>query len=752
GNLSTEKQKDISDIVERFRDDLKDAGMTVRVAKALALLEFVRDLPRTEANIAACLVDRVGDPSPLTQVETALKRLEDAQFVRNTEEGWKLQTAQEKNWEAERRSYLDPKPKDRNEIVRGVLRDIFTDPKLKTYRYRNLRNFRVGVTVDGASIGNDGQIPLSVIVAEDNTEFPTRLQEIRNESRLVSHANDIYWVFSLTKEIDDLVANLHASQEMVRKYEQLRAQNRITNDELTCLQDENGEVRRRQGLLRDKMTTALENGQGLFQGLSKDAATLGKTTNEIFRNLFEFALPTLYPKLEMGTRPLKGTEPEEVLKAANLSGLSQIFYDGEKGLNLVVKDGANYVPNPNTDVAKEVVDYLNREHSYGNKETRLGKALETHFGGLGYGWERDILRLVLAVLFRAGAIEVSYQGRRYDSYQNPNSRPPFINNTAFKSSLFTPATIIDLSTLKQAVENYEALTGRTVDMEKNAIAAALIKVAEEELKLIHPLQAQVQANALPVSDQLADYKQTMDTILDGNADDCVLLLAGEGQSLKQAYEQARQIRDATTYEGIETLRQARTAAYQMWPALAAQGQDGELASQAQVLREELASPTFYSAMSQIKNQTAALVNVFQGSYRQLHKQRTDRFDEAIQVVRERPEFDQLSPEMQVTVLKPLADRSCQQIDLPPAAEVCHACRANMAQMESDLAAVMGLQGQVIVRIQKLVMPEDEPVERVRLMQFFNTPLDSENAINQALEQLRQHLQKLVDQGIKIILE
>src|SRR5260370_18271014 len=56
GNLSSERQKDISDIRERFKDDPEDHGMVTRVAKTICLLEFVRDLPRTESNIASCLV------------------------------------------------------------------------------------------------------------------------------------------------------------------------------------------------------------------------------------------------------------------------------------------------------------------------------------------------------------------------------------------------------------------------------------------------------------------------------------------------------------------------------------------------------------------------------------------------------------------------------------------------------------------------------------------------------------------------
>lgn len=97
--------------------------MAARVAKTIALLEFVRDVPRTEANIAACLVDAVGQPAPRAEVESAIKKLQDGKFVRNTEEGWKLQTNQEKNWETERRGF-EARPKDRNEITRDPTRHL----------------------------------------------------------------------------------------------------------------------------------------------------------------------------------------------------------------------------------------------------------------------------------------------------------------------------------------------------------------------------------------------------------------------------------------------------------------------------------------------------------------------------------------------------------------------------------------------------------------------------------------------------
>ena len=91
GNTPREKQKDILDIRQLFDGDKDYPGMAARVAKAICLMEFAKtDLPRTTKNIAALLVQRVTDAPPTLAVAGILERLKAAQFVRETEDGWKL--------------------------------------------------------------------------------------------------------------------------------------------------------------------------------------------------------------------------------------------------------------------------------------------------------------------------------------------------------------------------------------------------------------------------------------------------------------------------------------------------------------------------------------------------------------------------------------------------------------------------------------------------------------------------------------
>jgi hypothetical protein len=130
GNLlPSEVTREVDDVPSR----LPNISVAHKVTKAIALLEVVTDLPRTPRNLAAVLHPRVDADSLLPQVEAALQKLEEAQVIRESEEGYKLLTIQEKHWDTTRRE-LDSKPVERNRIKRELLQELFTDAPLRGYR------------------------------------------------------------------------------------------------------------------------------------------------------------------------------------------------------------------------------------------------------------------------------------------------------------------------------------------------------------------------------------------------------------------------------------------------------------------------------------------------------------------------------------------------------------------------------------------------------------------------------------------
>jgi len=754
GNLSSEKQKDITDIAQRWPET--KSPWPVRTAKAIALLEYVRDLPRTETNLAALLYHRLGDDSPLPQVEQAIEALQKAQFVRQTENGWKLQTAQEKSWTAERNGH-SPNPRERNDILEDRLRVIFAEPGLTRYRYgkrghtTSVRNFRVGVAWDGRTVtSGQAQVPLVLRVADGPDTFQGVCEQTRDDSRAESHRNEVFWVMSLTAGIDEVVAELYRSRQMVGKYDQLRAQGKITKEEASSLAAEKTEALRLEERLKERLETALADGRGFFRGVSKDGAALGKALSEILRALFDYAVPDLYPKLEMGARPLKGTEAEEILKAANLNGLPKVFYTPPDGLNLVVKEGTRYVVNPNAAIVKETADYLASEHSYGNKVT--GRTLENHFGSIGYGWEREMLWLVLATLLRGGAIEVTYQGRRYRNHLDPQVRAPFSTTNAFRAASFAPRKAPDLRTLVAAARRYEALTGEEVDVEESTIAQAFQRLARAELEALLPVEATVRAHHIPLTQVLGEYRSTLETVLNSASDDCVNVLTGEGASFQQSRDRVATIRQATGEKGLAHLARLRTVAGQIWPLLQAEGHDSELGDHARFLRERLDDGTYYQVSAELDEALVSLETTYRDLYLGRHSERATAFAMAVDSVKALPDWALVPEEMQETLLKPLLDR-VHDLGLPEDGRVCTICRASLAEMGSDLAAVNGLRSDVLLRVQELTAPE-EKIERVRVSDVVGVgqTLSTPEEVDDLLEQLRDHLLKLIASGVKVVLE
>lgn len=747
GQVGSSKQKDIADIAERFKNDPDDRGWALRVAKAVALLEFVRDLPRTEANIAAVLVDKVDRPAPLAEVKSALERLVEAQFVRDTEEGYKLQTAQEKSWEQEKRGF-DPRPKERKEIQREILAEIFGEPGLKTYK--GLRTFSVGVTVDGTRLGSEGQIPLSVVVAEDEGERGRKTPEMKDQSR--NHENEVYWIFALTPEIDKLVAAYYASRQMASKYQQVQSLNKISNEEATSLTAERQEQHRLRSRLMSKLSEALTGGQGIFRGVTKDASDLGRTMPEVFRGLFDFAVPDLYPKLGMAPSKLSGTkEAEEVLKAANLGGLPPVFYDGEDGLNLVMQEGARYVPNPDAEIAKEVLDHLKSENSYGNKVT--GKDLETRFIGMPYGWDKDVLKLVLAVLLRAGSIEMTYQGRRFRDHTDPQCRTTLTNNVAFRNASFVPRKGVTLKDLRNATIQYEQLTGDEVDVEEAAIARAFKKLAGEELNALLPVISEARANNLPVIGLLEEHRDTLQEVQSAASDDAVRILAGEGNSFRETRDRVRKVREAVSAENLRAIRDARSATGELWPTLQDRPEGEDLTEKAAELDSLLSSETFYEHVPQIGLLAREIKAAYLSPYTDLHRKRLEAFSKAIEEIKGLSEWALVPEGVAVSVLRPLTSRTCEQDGLPEGAAVCPVCHATMGEIEAELAALSSYRSRVMARVLELATP-DEPdaVERVRLAAYFDGSLDTPDAVEVVTERLKEDLLKLLAEGKRIVFE
>ena len=396
------------------------------------------------------------------------------------------------------------------------------------------------------------------------------------------------------------------------------------------------------------------------------------------------------------------------------------------------------------------------EQEYGNKDTRTGKSLERRFSGTPYGWELDMLRLLLATLFRAGTIEATYQGSRYHNYQDPLCRKIFTNTPAFRASLFSLRSGgPSIKELTDAVQKLEDLNGEEVDVEEGVIATAFKKIASEEMEMLLPLKALAEAHKLPILGLVTDYQQTLTGIQSSSSDDCVRILNQTGDIFQETREKVRELRTKLDDKAIDLIRQARRVVYELGPKLSGHPLFTEVEEHLGKLKSLLGAEEVIDQLDAVGEHTKTMADSYRSAYISLFDSRREAYEKAVEGLRNRPEWtDDIDEAKASTILAPLQSRLGNEEDRQKVAEGRSLGTSTLGEMESDIAAADGLKASALAKIQEMTVKKgtDATVRRVRVAEVFDRPIQTKDDLDNALEKLRDALQKLIDEGNAIILE
>lgn len=747
GNISHEKRKDISDIVKAFADQ----PLVAKVAKAVCLLQFVRGVPRTVENIATVLYPAV-DAAPLqVDVQKALEQLVQVQKVKLAENGYELLSAEGKRWEEERQG-IDPKPIDYSRLLKETLEEIFK--AVKAYRHKGIRNFAPLLLVNGDHIGKEGDLPFRVTFSEEGVPFQTTCAETRKLGReewerwdkTLVDSPSVPIVAALSDDVYRLLKELHRSREMIQRHER----GIKSADEAQLLSDE----KTREGsLLRDlrlKLQNAICAGNSYFRGVERPLSSMGKTLGEVVHGMLEMATPEVFSKFDIGAVTVKGNESEEILKVANLSGLSAVFYEGANALGLVVSQGGRYVVNTGAPAAKEVLAYISARHAYGEKVT--GKLLETHFRSAPYGWELEVLMAVVAGLFRGAAVEVLAQGGWRKSPSDPSVREPFSKIPAFRAATFQPRQDqLRFEDLVNAARAFQDIFGEEVEIDENAIALAVKERLNREREEMIPIKAKIEAHGLPGLDELDELLATIRSTIDAAGDGTVRTFAGAAKTIKEGLDKGKRMGDALSPGNLAALRNARRSVDFLWPSLPAALRDESLSHAVDRLSAALGSPSFYDRLPQIAGDTAAIEAAYSRTYASVWERRRKAYQELVTDLTGRPEWVELSPSARNQILSPIGTRVPPDEEAPPeGARV----EPSIAQMETDILAVDRLRQDAMEQLEALLTPSDEvrTIKRVKVRDFFRASILTEQEFEEAFKALREHCLRLIAEGNRVILE
>ena len=207
-------------------------------------------LPLTATNIAVLLHPRVGCRELRDEVTAALAHLVADDRLRETEDGYKLQSPEQKDWEQARRGIdLTQGPSVR--LRRVLLRQALTG--LSVTRGRT---FKIDVTVEGENVVS-GDLLLHIDEADHD-----RREDLRAASRERANDNRITWTYTLSPDTWDALLELHRSRSMVER----RDTSNKTAAEVELLGEERERERRHESTALQRMTRDLAAGQVIFRG------------------------------------------------------------------------------------------------------------------------------------------------------------------------------------------------------------------------------------------------------------------------------------------------------------------------------------------------------------------------------------------------------------------------------------------------------------------------------------------------------
>jgi len=562
--------------------------LAASVAKSVCLLQFVQSVHRTAENIAACLYPSLGSPSEVESVKEALQVLEHANLVRKGDDGYRIPTPAEDDWDRLRNG-TSPKPSDAKRLHREILRG-FWKPQ-PTFTLDSVKPFRAGLAIDGHE-EEKGDLMVHLSLAEDGEAFDELDRALRARSQQETDA--VFWAVPISDAIERETVELFRSREMdARKGRDAR-----TPDQARLLADEKSRARRHQSELLRLLRAACLNGSAYFRGNdrspSSGAGDVAKATTTILSQV----LPDVFTRFGDGAaKPADAKRGlDALMSATDLQGLPSVF----PALNLLRDEGNKAVIDADNNAAlREVFAEIEEGANLGRKAT--GKSLIEHFASAPYGWDLEAVRLFVASLMRCGKIQMTHKGDAVDDPKSVAGRDGLGNNNHFKAASFQPKKGVDFGEFIKANQHFKATFGFEIrELSESAVANAIRAAVDGCRDDVQAARDLLAANRLPGIDLLDDALAEAKAIARGTEGDAIVSFNSSHEKLKDGIKRAAEIRQSLTTDVVASIDEARRVLTTQWPFLAQEADLGQgVRDAADKLRDYLDQELFFRELMNI---------------------------------------------------------------------------------------------------------------------------------------------------------
>jgi len=722
GNIGSEVRAKIAAISKELNHPL-----TQSVAKVICLLQYVKSVHRSADNIAAALHGSVSGDSQLASVKEALRELESAHKVRHGDDGYRIPTPAEDDWERLRNG-ITPKPGDSHRLYSEVL-SAFWQPQ-PSHTLFETKTFKAGLAIHGREV-TSGDMMFQVHLADDGREFDALAAELRTRSQ--QERKHVFWAIGLTDAIDRETVELFRSKEMLARKE------RETKGEDTpaLIAEERIRLRRHSDELRRLLRAACLSGRIYFRGNDRSptdrAVDVGKTAAEVLGQVLPAVFDRFKEAAAKATDVKKGTDA--LFTAENLQGLPGVF----GGIGLLRDEKGKTVFRTESGPLKEVLDRIEERANYG--DTASGRYLTDEFAKEPFGWDFEVVRLLVLSLLRAGKIEATSKGQTLDTVTGVDARETFSNNNLFRQASFRPKKGIEFEELVKASEAFRETFGSEVrELNAGAIVAELRKEVARNEDAVSSALAMLTAHRLPGGAVLDGAIGQMKAILRGSEDNAIATFNTSHRAIKEAIKRAVELEKLLNERRLHDLERARNAQGSLWSFLSQEVDIAdELRARASSLEDLLARETFFKELPSIEQHTKAIEGEYERRFAEALDTRITVYTKAFDALIKAAGWSDLDEDQQRRLAEPFErgrKRDAERVPIP--------------QLRADRDACDGRLRAAIAELRRII--DGERVVTVSVGSYFAEGIETEEQLEAALDGIREECSRLIGAGKKVIVQ
>jgi hypothetical protein len=615
------------------------------VAKTVAVLQILDNLPVTRQNVASLLHPSIDAPSQFDAVKAAAEALIADPYVPFGEQEGQLCLFSEKlnDIEQERAQILSPSPEKRR-ILRDALKEAFAP--LPAAQIQGSLSVQTGLKVQSgggtatalAGERNTIQTVVELVEAQDYDTARTRLID---DSRHQSARHVISLLGRSTPAMDTLVVDIYRCQEIVQRYrnepdQEIREYSRGQSDRAERLAKD----------LQQQLKRSLSQGSFIFRGHTTAVDSMDSDVVEAGKKYLAGVAQQVFARYPEAPVRAETALAEKFLRMGNLTAVTSAI----DPLGLVQISGGR----PSIHTAHKALvsmrDYIDR---LGTVE---GKRLAEHFTEAPFGWSPDTLRYLVAAMLVAGEITLKVSGREV-TVNGQLAIDALKTNNSFRAvGVALRAGRPSLDVLARAAERLTELIGDVIVPLEDEISKATMKHFPQFQYQLAPLAEKFAGLGLPGDEHLRELNQALAEVLFTDASDAPQRLGGAESVLYDSLKWAAAAKRALENGLEQTLRQLQHYRSRM-TALPDSGITGQLkatvAEELTQLHERLAQADFFTHAADFNTLLTSFHTRVRTTVIQMEEAQHHRLQEAAQELTQVPEWGELTQEEHTSVLADL---------------------------------------------------------------------------------------------------